>query len=211
MIILKWILNIVWGFGLDLNELLTFLKEGNCVGQQSYYQLIKDSAPCQMMKEKVKSRLEGVRGREVNFRTFLISAMYGSERSASHTYRFTPGEWTPSTRWILDFMGPSFEMDEAEKHIPCPWLESNPFLKPVVSQFTDCCLWKFHLKWLHMTRDHVSVFWYYCVVINIIIIKLSYRSAFLKVGISGWLMNVSPMSWTYTYVLKRGRVQQNIN
>jgi hypothetical protein len=46
---------------------------------------------------------------------FLTSALVGGEWSASRSCRFTPGERTPGTQWVGDYVGPMAGLDNVKK------------------------------------------------------------------------------------------------
>jgi hypothetical protein len=54
-------------------------------------------------------------GVEVEFHSFLISAVDGGEWSASYPDRFTPRERAPSTHWIGGWVGPRAGLDGVAK------------------------------------------------------------------------------------------------
>jgi hypothetical protein len=59
--------------------------------------------------------------------TFVTSALYGGEWSASLTVRFTRGERAPGTHWIWKLMGSRTGLDAVENwKISCFCRESNP-------------------------------------------------------------------------------------
>jgi hypothetical protein len=64
---------------------------------------------------------------EVQLHVFLILALDGSERSASHPNHFTPIERTPSTQWIGGWVGPRASLGtQAKKKNPRLCWELNP-------------------------------------------------------------------------------------
>jgi hypothetical protein len=60
--------------------------------------------------------------------TFLTWALDGSERSASRSCRFNPGERAPGTHWLGGWVGPRFDLDAAEKRKNLHCRDSNPGL-----------------------------------------------------------------------------------
>jgi hypothetical protein len=46
---------------------------------------------------------------------FLTSTLVGSEWSAPGADRFTPGEGTHGTHWIIGWMGPTTGLDDVER------------------------------------------------------------------------------------------------
>jgi hypothetical protein len=67
---------------------------------------------------------------------FLTSALVQGEWSASHRYRFTPGERAPCTQWIGGWMDPRAGMDDVEKRkfLILPGLQLQPLRHPARSQ-----------------------------------------------------------------------------
>jgi hypothetical protein len=67
----------------------------------------------------------------------LISALVGSEWSASRPGRFAPREIASGTHWIGGWVGPRTDLDmEKKKILSLPGLE----LQPVASCYTDCAI-----------------------------------------------------------------------
>lgn len=56
---------------------------------------------------------------------FLTSALEGGEWLASSPGRFTPGDRSFSTHWIVGWVGPWADLTAVEKKNLCPCLESN--------------------------------------------------------------------------------------
>jgi len=52
---------------------------------------------------------------EVQFHTFLNSALDGGEFSASCTGHFIPRETAPVTHWVVSWVGPRAGVDAVEK------------------------------------------------------------------------------------------------
>jgi hypothetical protein len=72
----------------------------------------------------------------VNIHIFLISALDGSEWSASRPCRFTPGERAQVIHWTGVWVGPRAGLDGVEKRkfLTLPGLELRPFGRPARSQ-----------------------------------------------------------------------------
>jgi hypothetical protein len=68
-------------------------------------------------------------GMEIKLHTFLISALDGSEWSASRSGRLTTRETAPGTHWIGGCVGYRAVPDAVVKRkIPSPYRDSNPLL-----------------------------------------------------------------------------------
>jgi hypothetical protein len=62
-----------------------------------------------------KSKIQAGKVVDVEIHIFLTSALAGGERSASRPNRFTPGERTPSTHWIVGWVDARAGLDHVEK------------------------------------------------------------------------------------------------
>jgi len=65
-------------------------------------------------------------GVEVQHHAFLNLALEGGEWLASCPSHFTPRERPPSTYWIGGWMGPSANLDLAEKKVPSSHQDLGP-------------------------------------------------------------------------------------
>jgi hypothetical protein len=65
---------------------------------------------------------------DVQINISLTSALTGVEWSASGAGRFTPGERSTSTHWILGWVGPKAGLDDMEKRklLTLPGLKLRP-------------------------------------------------------------------------------------
>jgi hypothetical protein len=80
-------------------------------------------------------------GGDVYMHEFLISVLVGGEWSASRPGRFTPGEISPTTHWIGNWVAPRSGLDDVEKrkYLILPGLEFRPpVVQPVVNRYRDC-------------------------------------------------------------------------
>jgi hypothetical protein len=75
-------------------------------------------------------------GVDVYFHIFLTYALVESERSASCSGCFTPGERAPGTHWTGGWVGSRAGLDDVEngKFLPLPGLEIQPLGRPASSQ-----------------------------------------------------------------------------
>jgi hypothetical protein len=85
---------------------------------------------------------------DIYIHIFLTSALAGGEWSASHSGRFTPGERTPGTHLIGDWVDPGAGLDDVEKRkfLTIPVLELRPLGRPARSH----SLYRLRLCTLHI-------------------------------------------------------------
>jgi hypothetical protein len=84
-----------------------------CSYNKGYSALIKEKISCaQKIKHYTMKTYGGI---DIEIHILLSSALVGSERSATRTCHFTPGEITPGTYCIGVWVGPMAGLDDMVK------------------------------------------------------------------------------------------------
>jgi hypothetical protein len=94
----------------------------------------KRSCPCaELIKHYAVKAYGGV---DLRMHIVLISALFGGEWSASHPFRFAPGERAPGTHWRGGWVDPRTTLGDVEKRrfLTFPRLVLRPLGRPARSQ-----------------------------------------------------------------------------